>query len=63
VTLPGQVEAITSASAASFSLIPQSNTTGSYSKVVQVVPVKIAVDYGNLPLIIGSSVEANIHIR
>jgi multidrug resistance efflux pump len=63
VTLPGRVEAITPASAASFSLIPQSNTSGSYSKVVQVVPVRIAVDYGNLPLIVGSSVEVNIHIR
>jgi len=63
VTLPGRVEAITAASASSFSLIPSQNTTGNFSKVVQVVPVKISVNYGSLPLIIGSSVEVNIHIQ
>ncbi len=63
VTLPGRVEAVTAASAASFSLIPAQNTSGNYSKVVQVVPVKISVDYGNLPLIVGSSVEVNIHVQ
>ena len=59
----GRVEAITPASAASFSLIPQSNSSGNYSKVVQVVPVRISVDYGSLHLVIGSSVEVNIHIQ
>lgn len=63
VTLPGRVEAVTPASAAEFSLIPQQNTSGNYTKVVQVVPVKISVDYGNLPLVVGSSVEANIHVQ
>ncbi|HLZ07811.1 MAG TPA: HlyD family efflux transporter periplasmic adaptor subunit, partial [Chloroflexota bacterium] len=63
VTLPGRVDAITPASAGSFSLIPPSNSTGNYSKVVQVVPVRVSVDYGNLPLIVGSSVEVNIHVQ
>jgi len=63
VTLPGRVEAVTPASAASFALIPQQNDTGNYTKVAQVVPVKISVDYGNLPLIVGSSVEVNIHVQ
>ncbi|MGH2460588.1 MAG: HlyD family secretion protein [Chloroflexota bacterium] len=63
VTLPGRVEAITPASAGSFSLIPSQNSSGNYTKVVQVVPVKISVDYGNLPLIVGSSVEVNIHVQ
>ena len=63
VTLAGRVEAITPASAGSFSLIPQANSTGNYSKVVQVVPVRVAVDYGSLPLIVGSSVEVNIHVQ
>lgn len=63
VVLPGRVEAITPASAASFSLIPQQNSTGNYTKVIQVVPVKISVDYGNLPLIVGTSVEVNIHVQ
>jgi len=51
------------ASAASFSLIPAQNSSGNYSKVVQVVPVRISIDYGSLPLIVGSSVEANIHVQ
>jgi multidrug resistance efflux pump len=61
ITLPGRVEAITPASAGTFSLLPQANTSGSFTKVVQVIPVKIAVAYGNLPLLVGSSVEVNIH--
>lgn len=63
VTLPGHVEAVTPASSASFSLIPQSNASGNFTKVVQVIPVKISVDYGTYPLIVGSSVEVNIHLR
>jgi multidrug resistance efflux pump len=63
VTLPGRVDAITPASAGSFSLIPQSNSSGNYSKVVQVIPVRVAVDYGSLPLVLGSSVEVNIHVQ
>lgn len=62
-TLPGRVTAVTPASASSFALIPQQNTTGNFTKVSQVVPVKISVDYGNQPLIVGSSVEVNIHVR
>jgi multidrug resistance efflux pump len=63
VTLAGRVDAITPASAATFSLIPQQNSSGNYSKVVQVVPVKVSVDYGSLPLVVGSSVEVNIHVQ
>lgn len=62
-TLAGRVLAITPASAASFSLIPQQNASGNFTKVSQVIPVKISVDYGNLPLVVGSSVEVNIHVR
>jgi multidrug resistance efflux pump len=62
-TLPGRVEAITPASAGSFSLIPANNSSGNYSKVVQVVPVRISVDYGSLPLVVGSSAEVNIHVQ
>jgi multidrug resistance efflux pump len=62
-TLPGWVEAVTPVSAATFSLIPQQNTTGNFTKVVQVVPIKISVDYSSYPLVIGSSVEVNIHVQ
>lgn len=63
LTLPGRIDAVTPASAASFSLIPQSNASGNFTKVVQVVPVKISVNYGSAPLIVGSSVEVNIHVQ
>lgn len=61
-TLPGRIQAITPASAASFSLIPAQNASGNFTKVSQVIPVKIALEYGSLPLVIGSSVEVNIHV-
>jgi multidrug resistance efflux pump len=63
VTAPGRVAAITPASAGSFSLIPQQNGSGNYTKVAQVIPIKIALDDGHLPLVVGSSVETTIHVR
>jgi multidrug resistance efflux pump len=63
VDLPGRVTAVDRASAASFSLLPQGNTSGNFTKVTQLVPVKIAVDYGNQPLVLGSSVEVKIHVQ
>ncbi len=61
--LPGKVTAIGRASAATFSLIPSTNTSGNFTKVTQLVPVKIAVDYGQLPLTLGSSVEVKIRTQ
>ncbi len=60
--VPGRVEAITPATASSFSLLPQANTTGSFSKVTQVVPVRIAVNIGNQPALLGTSVEVKIRV-
>jgi len=62
-TVPGRVLAVNRASAASFSPLPQGNTSGNFTKVTQLVPVKIAVDYGRLPLVLGSSVEVQIHVQ
>jgi multidrug resistance efflux pump len=62
-TLPGRVIAVSQASAATFSLLPASNASGNFTKVTQLVPVKISVDYGNLPLVLGSSVEVSIRVR
>ena len=61
--LPGRVTAVNRASAASFSLLPQGNTSGNFTKVTQLVPVKIAVDAGTQPLVLGSSVEVKIHVQ
>ena len=50
-----------SGSAASFSLLPQGTTSGSFTKVAQLVPVKIKVDFGKQRLVYGTSVEVKIH--
>jgi multidrug resistance efflux pump len=61
-TLKGTVASITPASAATFSLIPQNNTAGNYTKVTQYVPVNIAVDYAGYTLFPGTSVEVTIKV-
>jgi len=42
-TFTGQVFAIKGAAASQFSLVPQNNATGNYTKVAQRVPIKISV--------------------
>jgi multidrug resistance efflux pump len=60
-TLKGSVEGIAPATAANFSLLPQSNTSANFIKVVQVVPVKISIDNQERVLLIpGTSVEVKI---
>jgi multidrug resistance efflux pump len=59
----GHVDAITPASAATFSLLPSSNASGNFTKVTQYVPVKIAVDTGGVVLPLGTSVEVRIQVR
>jgi multidrug resistance efflux pump len=45
-----------------FSLFPQSNTSGNFQKVTQVIPVKITIDdLKNLPLVPGMNVTVKIH--
>jgi multidrug resistance efflux pump len=62
-TLRGTVVAITPASAATFSLLPQNNASGNYTKVTQRVPVKITVDYAGDLLFPGTSAEVTIKVR
>ena len=45
-TLNGHLESIASATGAKFSLLPPENATGNYVKVVQRLPVKVALDQG-----------------
>jgi multidrug resistance efflux pump len=61
-TLKGRVAAITPASAATFSLLPQNNASGNYTKITQRVPVKIAMDYAGQTLFPGTSVEVKISV-
>jgi membrane fusion protein, multidrug efflux system len=62
----GTVESFAPASGSRFSLLPPENATGNFTKVVQRVPVRIALDAGN-PLAgllrPGLSVEASIDTR
>lgn len=47
VTLTGRVESLAPASGAEFSLLPPQNATGNFTKIVQRVPVRIAIDPGH----------------
>jgi len=59
----GKVESIGAATGAKFALLPPDNATGNFTKVVQRVPVRIAVTRGcgtGQPLRPGMSVEAHV---
>ncbi len=58
----GKVTQLTPATAGSFSLLPQSNTTTNFTKVGQVVPVRIGVELSNRAGMYGSSAEVKIHV-
>ena len=62
-TLQGTVESITPAAAALFSFLPAQNANGNFTKVTQVVPVKIAVDYRGYTLYPGTSVGVSIRVK
>jgi multidrug resistance efflux pump len=61
-SVSGRVESVTPATAATFSLLPAQNTTGNFTKVTQVVPVRIAVNLGNQPALLGGSVHVKIRV-
>lgn len=59
----GQVESLSPATGARFALLPPDNATGNFTKVVQRVPVKIAVEQPtqtDVPLRPGMSVDVTI---
>jgi multidrug resistance efflux pump len=60
--LEGRVVAITPASAGTFSLIPSQNTTGNYTHVIQLVPVRIALTEPDPRLMIGTSASVRIEV-
>ncbi len=64
VDLDGHVVGLSPGTGATFSGLPADNTTGNFTKVVQRVPVKIAIDWNGSPLRgqvrPGMSVEARI---
>jgi len=65
-TFPGRVESIAGATGARLSLLPPENATGNYVKVVQRVPVRIALDpvpEGKAVLRPGMNVDATVVTR
>ncbi|RIL19787.1 HlyD family secretion protein [Staphylococcus gallinarum] len=60
--LKGKVEEVGKATASSFSLMPSSNSDGNYTKVSQVVPVKISLDSKPSKNVVpGMNAEVKIH--
>ena len=60
--LKGKVEEVVKATSSSFSMMPSSNTDGNYTKVSQVVPVKISLDSKPSKNVVpGMNAEVKIH--
>jgi membrane fusion protein (multidrug efflux system) len=63
--LTGKVDSFAPASGSEFSILPEENATGNFTKIVRRVPVKIAFDSaGNLQMLRpGLSVEAKVKVH
>ena len=62
--LTGKVLEITAATASQFSLLPAENASGNFTKLVQKMPIKIAIDpHPNRVLKVGQSVTVRIKVR
>jgi multidrug resistance efflux pump len=60
----GTVASIGQATNSIFSLLPSQNSSGSYTKVTQLIPVKISInDFNNLTLMPGMNAYVIIYIR
>jgi len=65
-TAAGKVESLSAATGAKFALLPPDNATGNFTKVVQRVPVRVAVEKGcgaDKPLRPGMSVVAHVDVK
>lgn len=60
----GRVETIGRATSSTFSLLPAQNGGGNYTKVIQVIPVKVnVIDQGDARFMIGMNASIKIHIN
>jgi len=60
----GYVESIGQATQSAFSQYPSLNTSGTFSKVTQLIPVKIAItNADNLTLMLGMNATVKIHLK
>ena len=59
----GRVETIGRATASTFSLLPSQNSGGNYTKVTQIVPIKIhLLDTLDKPLLVGMNTSIRIQL-
>ena len=59
----GFVESVGQATQSAFSIMPSLNTSGTYTKTTQLIPVKISlVNNGNLPLMLGMNATVKIQV-
>ncbi|HET7838972.1 MAG TPA: efflux RND transporter periplasmic adaptor subunit [Rectinemataceae bacterium] len=60
----GRVDSIGRATASTFSLLPSQGGGGNYTKVIQVIPIKVAIlDAGDSRLMIGMNATVRIHLN
>ena len=62
----GHIAGLGAGTGAAFSLLPAQNATGNWIKIVQRVPVRVALDAGELaehPLRVGLSMTATVDVR
>lgn len=63
LALKGHVESIGAGTGSEFSVLPAQNATGNWVKVIQRVPVRIAIDSkSDRPLIAGLSSDVTVHV-
>ena len=66
VNIPGRVASISPGTGAQFSILPPQNATGNFTKIVQRIPVRIAISPGpetRALLVPGMSVEVSVDTR
>ena len=60
----GRVQTIGRATSSTFSLLPAQNTGGNYTKVVQVIPIKVSIlDPGDARLMVGMNATIRISVQ
>ncbi|MCL1809182.1 MAG: efflux RND transporter periplasmic adaptor subunit [Clostridiales bacterium] len=63
-TFAGYVKSIGFAAQSAFSSMPSLNTSGTYSKTTQLIPVKISlINEEDLPILLGMNATIRIHIK
>lgn len=61
--LHGRVEVVGVAAASQFALIPADSASGNFTKVVQRIPIRVALSGAHRPLRVGQSVTIRIRVR